>query len=167
MTLTTHAVVGATIASALPSHPLLGFVLAFSSHFLLDAIPHWDYALSSHKSDGSNRMNDDMMIDKVFFTDLMKIGFDMLCGVLIVILVFTLHGPHILWLPLVGVAGATLPDALQFAYWKYRHQPLISLQRFHIWVHAKKDFNKRPFLGITFQIIVVALSISISIFSLC
>ena len=161
MTLTTHAVVGATIASVMPNHPLLGFALAFMSHFLLDAIPHWDYALSSQKTDKSNRMNDDIIINRSFFTDLTKIGLDVLCGVLLVLFFFTLYGPHLLWLPLVGVAGAILPDALQFAYWKYRHQPLTSLQRFHIWVHAKKDFNEKPTIGIPMQLAVIIFSIYI------
>jgi hypothetical protein len=42
MILSTHAIVGAAIASFLPSHPTIAFVLGFGSHFVLDAIPHWD-----------------------------------------------------------------------------------------------------------------------------
>ena len=38
MTLTTHAVVGAAVATLLPSHPLLGISAAFLSHFFVDAI---------------------------------------------------------------------------------------------------------------------------------
>jgi hypothetical protein len=29
------------------SHPTTAFVLGFASHFVLDAIPHWDYAIRS------------------------------------------------------------------------------------------------------------------------
>jgi len=39
MILSTHAIVGAAIASFLPSHPTTAFVLGFASHFVLDAIP--------------------------------------------------------------------------------------------------------------------------------
>jgi hypothetical protein len=39
MILSTHAIVGAAIASFLPSHPTAAFVLGFASHFVLDAIP--------------------------------------------------------------------------------------------------------------------------------
>jgi hypothetical protein len=39
MILSTHAIVGAAIASFLPSHPTTAFVLGFGSHFVLDAIP--------------------------------------------------------------------------------------------------------------------------------
>jgi hypothetical protein len=162
MTLTTHAVVGAAIASSMPNHLVFGFVLAFASHFVLDAIPHWDYRLSSHKTGGNDRMNDDMIMNKNFFIDLTKIGLDILCGTLLALLVFTLYNPHLFWIPLIGVFGAILPDALQFVYWKWRHQPLIALQRFHLWIHAKSDFNDKPVAGIPFQIAVIVLVILVS-----
>jgi hypothetical protein len=47
LTLTTHAIVGSAIASLIPTHPLLGICMAFASHFLLDALPHWDYPIRS------------------------------------------------------------------------------------------------------------------------
>jgi hypothetical protein len=39
MILTTHAVVGAALASFVPSHPVTAFAMGFASHFVLDAIP--------------------------------------------------------------------------------------------------------------------------------
>jgi hypothetical protein len=157
MTLTAHAVVGAAIAASMPNHPALGFVLAFASHFVLDAIPHWDYPLSSQKTDNVNRLNDDMIINKNFFVDLLKIGTDMLCGILLALFFFTLHGPHLFLIPMIGVVGAVLPDALQFAYFKWRHQPLIALQRFHLGIHAKRNFDNKPMIGIPFQIAIMVL----------
>jgi hypothetical protein len=47
LTLTTHAIVGAAIACVMPAHPYLAISSAFASHFLLDAIPHWDYPIRS------------------------------------------------------------------------------------------------------------------------
>ena len=140
MTLTPHAIVGAAIASAMPDHLVIGFLLAFASHFVLDAIPHWDYKLASQKSDavGRNRLDDDMIIGKSFFVDLSKIGLDMICGTAISLALFAVLWPHLFWVPLIGVAGATLPDALQFAYFKLRCEPLTSLQRFHLWIHTEK-----------------------------
>ncbi len=162
MTLTTHAVVGAAIATSMPNHPVIGFTLAFASHFVLDAIPHWDYKLSSQKTDNVNRLNDDMIIDRNFFIDLLKIGIDMSCGILLVLFLFTLYNPHLFWIPMIGAAGAVLPDALQFAYFKWRHQPLIALQRFHLGIHAKRNFDKKPMIGIPFQIAVIILVVYIS-----
>jgi len=159
MTLTTHAIAGAAIAASMPHHPIIGFTLAFASHFILDAIPHWDYALSSSTSDPKDRMNDDMAINGRFLFDLLKIGLDVMCGMLLTLVVFDLYGPHLLWVPLVGACGAILPDALQFVYWKWRREPLVSLQRFHLWIHAKLNFNEKPLVGIPFQAAVIALII--------
>src|SRR6266700_2786307 len=47
MILSTHAIVGAALASFLPSHPAAAFVAGFASHFALDAIPHVDYPIKS------------------------------------------------------------------------------------------------------------------------
>jgi len=156
MTLTTHAVVGAALASSMPNYPLLGFAAAFASHFVLDAIPHWDYSLSSQKTDGVNHMNDDMRIDKSFVRDLARISLDMSCGIALALLFFTFHSPHLFWVPMVGAFGAVLPDALMFASWKWRHEPLTGLQRFHLWIHAKTRLGK-PLLGISLQAAVIAL----------
>lgn len=42
MTATAHALVAAAIARAIPN-PYLSIPLAFGSHFIMDAIPHWDF----------------------------------------------------------------------------------------------------------------------------
>ena len=41
MTATAHALVAAAIARAVPN-PYLAIPLAITSHFIMDAIPHWD-----------------------------------------------------------------------------------------------------------------------------
>ena len=48
MTATAHALVGAAIASHV-REPLLSGGLIVSSHFLLDAIPHWDFGTDWRK----------------------------------------------------------------------------------------------------------------------
>jgi hypothetical protein len=161
MTFTPHAVVGAAIASAMPTHPILGLTLAFVSHFILDAIPHWEYDLSS-KSETVDPMNSDLIINKRFFQDLLVIGTDAIIGLLIVLLCFTFYGPHLLLIPILGALAAVLPDGLQFLYFKWRHQPLISLQRFHIWIHAPKDFKYKLAVGVFIQIIIMIAGVSIS-----
>jgi hypothetical protein len=45
MILSTHAIVGGAIASLFPSHPILIAAAGFTSHLVIDAIPHWDYPL--------------------------------------------------------------------------------------------------------------------------
>src|ERR1035437_7872513 len=117
MTLTSHAVVGAAIASAVPTHPVLAFSLGFFSHFLLDAIPHWDYHLSSMSENKENPLDSDMKIGKSFLFDLCKIGADFLLGFVLVFLFFGMSKNFSYDLTLFfGALGAVLPDALQFLY---------------------------------------------------
>ncbi len=161
MILTTHALIGAAVASMVPGHPALAFGAAFASHFALDAIPHWHYPVASIKKDKRDRMNNDMVIGKHFIADLAVIGFDALAGVVIALTAFYWFG-HMSWqLVLIGAIGGILPDPLQFVYWKFRREPITSLQRLHMWIHARTDLDDRPLLGISSQILLILGSIQL------
>ena len=166
MTLATHAVVGAATATLFPGHPVIAFTAGFMSHFLLDAIPHWDYkilskyanpdiamSVNAQGSSSSGRIKP----DRLFWLDLSRIGADAALGALLVLIVWQ---PHSLrqWLILgLGAFGAMLPDFLQFVYMRFPREPLIALQKFHIYLmHAKSDLNHRPFVGIASQVAVMA-----------
>ncbi len=149
MTLTTHAVVGAALASALPGHPVLGLGLAFASHFALDAIPHWDYPLRSISEDPADELNTDMKLGWDFVIDLGKIGSDFLLGLALGYLIGGWPG---------GVAGglaAQLPDALQFVHFKLRLPPFTWLQRFHLWIHTSHKLSQRPLIGVFSQLALI------------
>ena len=45
MTATAHALVSGAIARAVPN-PYLAIPLAITSHFIMDAVPHWDFGTS-------------------------------------------------------------------------------------------------------------------------
>lgn len=166
MTLTAHSIVGASIASIMPSNPVLGFVAGFASHFLLDAIPHWDYSLVSSKRDGDNPMNDEIFTDKGSVFDLFKISFDGLLGVSISLLLFGVSNYNLVWTPIWGMIGALTPDFLQLVYFKFwRGEPMKSLHEFHvIKIHAKEKFVNHPVLGISLQIAIIFLVVVISKF---
>ena len=133
MTLTTHAAFGAALAQLTPHSPVTGFVVGFASHFVLDAIPHWDYPLASHTG-GDDSLDADMQLGQKFVFDLSKIALDVLLGLALVLtLPRGLVSQNVL---LVGALGAMLPDALQFAYFKLRGPLLTPLQRFHLWIHT-------------------------------
>jgi hypothetical protein len=163
MTLAAHAIVGASIANLMPSHPVLGFAAGFASHFLLDAIPHWDYHLASVKEDSDNPMNNDIVFNINFIFDLFKMGLDAILGIIIVLFLFGISNSHLMWTPLWGAIGALTPDALQFVYLKWKHEPIVSIHQFHILrIHSKKSLDDSPILGIFLQIIIVILFVIIS-----
>jgi len=112
MILSTHAIVGGAVASLLPSHPALAAVAGFASHFAIDAIPHWDYPLSSI-STGRGADNRGLKIDRDLLLDLMLIGFDALAGLALAIWLFAT--PATTGVITLGACAAILPDPLQFA----------------------------------------------------
>ncbi len=162
MTLGTHIVFGAVGAQLLTTNPVLGFCIGFASHFVLDAIPHWDYQPSSLREDLSKPLETDMKIDRYFFLDVFKFGFDFLLGFVVVYLFF-----HALNIPLnstaliAGFAGA-LPDFLQFVFFKWRKEPLLTLQKFHQWIHTSIRLKNRPAFGIFTQVSLVVIFLWVS-----
>ncbi len=161
MTLTTHAVTGAAFAVLVPTHPVGAFALGFASHFLLDAIPHWDYPLASVEEDKENVLNNDIKLNRDFLHDLVKIGADAVLGLALALLAFAffLHIPFLA--VLCGAIGAMTPDALQFVYMKWRHEPLITLQRFHMWIQSGKNLQNKPVLGMLSQVALIVLVVFI------
>ena len=156
MILTTHAVIGAGIATLVPQNPALGVGVAFASHFLLDAIPHWDYQLNSRYEDHSDLKNDDMLLGRAFVGDLFKIGLDFVIGLALAWLILTWLKPEIsLVTILLGVLGGMAPDFLQFAYFKLKREPLTSLQRFHQWIHTSWRLKNKPIVGLGLQALLV------------
>ena len=160
MILTTHAITGAAIASTMPNYPIAGFALGFCSHFLLDSIPHWDYKLASISEDKENPMNNDIKINRAFLLDFSKIASDGLIGLGLSLFIFAYilnyqGNSNLITATFAGAIGGMLPDALQFIYWKFRREPLVSLQRFHMYIHTRIKLNSRPVIGITSQIVII------------
>lgn len=154
MILTTHAVVGGAIIKFMPHHPAAGLLLAFASHFVLDALPHWDYHLDSYKYNKKYPLKSVIYLNKKFLGDLMKMGLDGTLGLILSIIMFS---PSLPWVAL-GAISAMLPDFLQFVYLQIRREPFIILQRLHIWTHSKHRIEKFSFAGIISQIVIIILA---------
>jgi hypothetical protein len=157
MILTTHAVVGAALASFVPSHPAAAFVLGFGSHFILDAIPHVDYPIRSRSV--NPRIGAPMTFDRALLQDIVTIGSDGLFGMLVSLLLFSTSANF--WAVLMGAVGAMAPDPLQFAFTRWRHEPLRTFQRFHLWAHSKKKIES-VVLGIGTQAAFVTLVVGLT-----
>jgi hypothetical protein len=158
MILTTHAVVGAGLASFVPEHPAVAFVVGFGSHFILDAIPHVDYPIRSRSI--NPRIGAPMAFDRALLQDILTIGFDGLFGVVAALFLFS--STTNFWAILLGAVGAMLPDPLQFAFTRWPHEPLRTLQRFHLWAHSKKKIDSAVF-GASTQAAFVALVVGLTV----
>jgi hypothetical protein len=156
MTLATHAIVGGAVASLFPSHPITAFIAGFMSHFILDAIPHWDYKiLSAYANPNIAASTQKIKVDKYFGFDLLRIGADVLLGIIITLLVWHPTGAVQLQILSLGMIGGMLPDFLQFVYARFPHQPMVLIQKFHDFMHAKNSLRNKPFLGVFTQIALI------------
>ena len=84
--------------------------------------------------------------------DLALIGFDACAGLALSIGLFAT--PATVVVVGLGAVAAMIPDPLQLIYSLHPREPLISLQRFHRWVHTKHKLSWP--LGISSQIIFAA-----------
>jgi len=124
MILCTHAVVGAALASFVPSHPAAAFAIGFASHFVLDAIPHWDYSIKSRSI--NPMIGAPIVFDSALLQDAVTIGFDGLVGIMVALFLFGSSANQ--WAILLGAIGAMLPDPLQFVHARLPREPLRTLQ---------------------------------------
>lgn len=100
MILTIHAIAGAAVANQF-QNKLIAWILAFLSHFLLDAIPHREYSLENVKFGFKSQE---------FLRLAIKILIDLISG-FILIIIFTKQTSN---LPqnLIGGFCALIPDGL-------------------------------------------------------
>ena len=156
MTLTTHAIVGATLATLVPNNPVLGFAIGFGSHYLLDAIPHWAYPVAGLEKDKENSLNTKMVISKTSHKDLLKVCADGICGLIFSFLILGGIFHHDLAMILMGALGGMLPDLLQFCYWMWKPKILKPLQMLHNWAHTSMRIDDKPVIGVLSQLAIIA-----------
>jgi hypothetical protein len=157
MILTTHAIVGGAIATLISSHPVVALAGGIASHFLIDAIPHWDYPLRSMFRGAKEGKA--LQIDNGLLIDLGFIAIDCFLGLALSIFLFAT--PANLIAVLCGIVGGMLPDPLQILHRLYPRGPLPALQRFHAWIHTNHKLTWP--IGIASQVSFNALVIFLAL----
>ncbi|MEI6191437.1 MAG: hypothetical protein WCP24_03700 [bacterium] len=160
MILSVHATFGAAVASLVPSHPVLGFVLGFTSHFVLDAIPHRDYDLISTETGPDKKLKLIDLIQKKFglIRDIMVVSFDALIGLSLAFLFF--FDPVHPWIFFIGAISSLIPDGLTFLYLLFKHKSLTSFFNFHVdRVHTKFILKLDQVTGVLFQFFTIGVLI--------
>lgn len=161
MILSVHAFVGAAAGRIFPN-PVVAFIIAFLSHFILDALPHWEYGLASFSENKENPLLNKIILSRKTINDLLHTSFDFLVGAIIAILIFKNGGIFTKdSIPLIaGIFGGIFPDILQLAYFKIRRQPFTTLQKFHLRIHTKRESPIFPY-GLISQTLVIMIVIII------
>ena len=98
-----------------------------------------------------------MKYDTALLADAITISADAALGVALALLFFAAKGS--MALIACGALAAILPDVLQFAYTRFPHEPLASLQTFHRWAHISEGI-KQPILGIVSQVIFLVVIVA-------
>ncbi len=160
MTLATHMVVGAAAASVFTNHPVEAFVVGWASHYVMDAIVHWDYPLSITGGTEQVPLNIKQAPIKLIAFDVGKVLLDVAIGGLILgLLAWRLHlNFDNIWILFAGAIGGTIPDFLQFLYGVFKVKILALLQRFHGFMHAKRGLREKPIYGIFLQLFIIAVA---------
>ena len=160
MILSVHATFGAAVASLVPSHPVVGFVLGFASHLALDAIPHKDYELISLESGPDKKDKPiELIINKFrLLRDVILVSFDALVGICLAFLFF--FNPDHPWIFILGAFGALIPDGLTFLYLLFKHKALSHFFDFHTdFIHYKIHMNQ--IFGVILQFFTISVLIGI------
>ena len=154
MTLTTHSIIAAALTKPLMrAHPLLILGAAICSHYLADAVPHWDYRLSVLKEDVEKHGLDWSL--KTRWKDLAKISFDFFLGAAIVFWLVHPTTTQELWWATLSVIGGTLPDFLQGVNLSFIRHPIEPIQKFHDFCHTKIKLGPYPRIGVPFQLAIL------------
>lgn len=128
MTLTTHAVIGAAIGSAV-ADPVVGFLAGATSHFLVDMIPH-----------GDNQLADLFRVHKRRKLAVTYVTIDAIIALLLLLATFAARGESNNLAFSAAVAGSILPDLLVGLADATKWKPLRKFSKFHFFFH---DFFSR------------------------
>ena len=164
MTLTTHMAIAAAVAKPFArAHPILGFCAAIASHYLSDAIPHWDYRLRAitdmeETAKDTWRPDNARAFRRTILGDVRRFALDGFLGAtLVLICIKPVSGGQWLWVG-AAIIGSCLPDFGQGLYLA-GFSFLKPLQRFHDRMHTKIRLGPYPAVGIPFQAIILLLSL--------
>ena len=163
MILSSHALIGAATARAFTSNPILAFIIGMISHYLVDAIPHWQYRFRSLMKSRGNPEAKNIFSKKELLRDMFYLALDFGFGIFLPLYFLgTRGGEEFPFAIILGALGGMFPDALQFFHWLMPRGLLDLHQKFHDRVHTTHEFPERSISGVILQIIIVAACVFIS-----
>jgi len=161
MILTTHIVTAGALVSALHiADPLLAFSICVGSHYILDAVPHWEYDLASIGKRREKAESRTLTINKrTMAADLSRIALDGIIGFALLLFSSPLGLMNVLSpLFLSIVIGSTLPDILQPLGLLIKKPPFSTVHDIGQAIHSKKFLPALPW-GIATQASLIGASI--------
>ena len=158
MILASHIIISGLLGATTQNY-FLAAVFGFVSHYIIDAIPHWDSYLSPEFKIRAEIKDGSFIKEKFFWKEISKIAIDILIGlILLFIFLQNLNFVSIIAV-FISVFFSVLPDALQFLYWITKWQSLkwnIDLHDFiHNAIHKKIEQGFWP--GMAIQVATIGI----------
>lgn len=154
MTLAVHALIGAAVGHSLGiRNPAVLLLVGVATHYLSDAIPHWDWRLSSFPGEEKSTATARRWIftSASFVRDITRVALDSALGILLIALLVS----RATFIPaLLAAFGGMAPDILQGIYFTGYAPFLTPMQKFHDFCHTKIRLGPYPVIGIPFQIAI-------------
>ncbi len=157
MILATHALGGTAAALLARRYPVLSFLLAITSHFILDSIPHWDYPVRSLERSVATgeRIRS---LDRTLARDIAFTTIDFFVGAGLSLFLARPTDAYSFLIVALGIVGGVLPDFLQLVYYVLKSGMIVKLQQFHVWVHARdRRLKSLPFVGMPFLLAIAGM----------
>ena len=151
MFLTPHTAVALLITTQ-SNNPFFAFIFGIISHFILDFIPHGDWAFANHKEGRRERAI--YMLKAAFIDVLFTVA-------LIYFFVTKYSRPFSPYVLMGAVSGVALPDVLWITIDIFKLKFLYWYIKFHSYVHKLIKLDYSFIYGIPFQIFVVLLIMKI------
>ena len=135
------------------------FVAAVASHYLSDAIPHWDYPIKSVDGDQDADQKTWSHNPKSLLVDMSRIAADGFIGAAISFFILWPTTFYDFLSLFLIILGSTLPDFLQGLYFIKHTRFLKPLQRIHDSIHTKIKLGQYPLIGVPLQLIIFLLAL--------
>ena len=171
MTFGTHMVVAAAVALPVLHNPAAAFAVGLASHYVVDAIPHWDWPLKSLEK----KPEEGHFASTVNFSfgaisiDLLRIAIDTSMGLVALGVVYLIAGHAWSLIALAAAAfGGILPDGLQFLFFatRARSRVLEYHQRFHDAIHTDNKIPHTEYVrGVLLQAPVFLIPLAVLLFA--
>jgi hypothetical protein len=162
-----HTLAGAAIGSFFPNTVQgneLAFGAAWLSHYVLDALPHWERLIDRH----IHGFETDLPANKWPRSIYYQAYIDVLLAAAIIFLVLghNLHGGSI-WQSSIfwGAIGGFFPDLIDnLPYWNrfFKKLPVFKQERaFHQWIHVSPETQKSvpKYTGLITQLMVIGFGV--------
>lgn len=148
MTLTTHTLIGAVLAK-MTGNPLLAFLLGFTTHYLVDIVPH-----------GDNRLSENFRIKKKKRKEIAAfLMIDACIAIFFVLLLANTRDIASMRTFTWGIVGAVLPDFLVGLYDLTQSRLLRWNYRLHFFFHdllIRKRGDVPLYYSLLAQMVIIA-----------